>query len=184
MHCYIILSSGKISCKFRVLYQYIVKCSLVLKCHNANIWCSKLLKECWVGYSALSTDGAFPAQSQCWSRRCRYLRCSSASSSTRGRCSRNRSVTLRPILLANVQKCLCLAWVARSDWTRFSQCMWCIFQDGLPCHVSDENIKASLLMYFSYFVLFCKFFYDSYMSKMKDARAAKLAAASKSGEWG
>lgn len=42
--------------------------------------------------------------------------------------------------------------------------------------MSDENIKASLLMYASYFVLFCKFFYDSYMSKMKDARAARLAA--------
>jgi len=45
-------------------------------------------------------------------------------------------------------------------------------QNGLPCHVSDENIKASLLMYASYFVLFCKFFYDTYMSKMKNARSA------------
>ena len=45
------------------------------------------------------------------------------------------------------------------------------FQNGLPCHVSDENIKASLLMYASYFVLFCKFFYDTYMSKMKNARS-------------
>jgi len=44
-------------------------------------------------------------------------------------------------------------------------------QNGLPCHVSDENIKASLLMYASYFVLFCKFFYDTYMSKMKNARS-------------
>lgn len=49
-------------------------------------------------------------------------------------------------------------------------------QNGLPCHVSDENIKASLLMYASYFVLFCKFFFDSYMSKRRDARAARLAA--------
>ena len=46
------------------------------------------------------------------------------------------------------------------------------FQNGLPCHVSDENIKASLLMYASYFVLFCKFFYDTYMSKMKSAKSA------------
>ena len=38
--------------------------------------------------------------------------------------------------------------------------------------MSDENIKASLLMYASYFVLFCKFFYDTYMSKMKNARSA------------
>ena len=52
------------------------------------------------------------------------------------------------------------------------------FQNGLPCHVSDENIKASLLMYASYFVLFYKFFYDSYMAKMKDARAARLAVSS------
>ena len=56
------------------------------------------------------------------------------------------------------------------------------FQNGLPCHVSDENIKASLLMYASYFVLFCKFFFDSYMSKRRDARAARLAA-SAPGEW-
>ena len=53
-----------------------------------------------------------------------------------------------------------------------------VLQNGLPCHVSDENIKASLLMYASYFVLFCKFFYNSYMAKMKDARAARLAVSS------
>ena len=43
--------------------------------------------------------------------------------------------------------------------------------------MSDDNIKASLVMYGSYFVLFCKFFYDSYVGK----RNAKFAAAS-SGE--
>ena len=52
-----------------------------------------------------------------------------------------------------------------------------LIQNGLPCLVSDDNIKASLVMYGSYFVLFCKFFYDSYVAK----RNAKFASAS-SGE--
>jgi len=54
--------------------------------------------------------------------------------------------------------------------------MWTLQQkqNGLPCLVSDDNIKASLVMYGSYFVLFCKFFYDSYVAK----RNAKFASAS------
>jgi hypothetical protein len=36
---------------------------------------------------------------------------------------------------------------------------------GLECHVSDRNIKLSLLMYFSYFVLFARFFYNAYLSQ-------------------
>lgn len=35
-------------------------------------------------------------------------------------------------------------------------------QDGLECQVSDTNVKLSLLMYISYFVLFARFFYNAY----------------------
>lgn len=34
--------------------------------------------------------------------------------------------------------------------------------EGKPCQVSSLNIKLSFLMYFSYFVLFIHFFYNSY----------------------
>ncbi len=47
-----------------------------------------------------------------------------------------------------------------------------IKSSGLECNVSDQNIKFSLLMYASYFVLFGHFFYNAYMkegsSKKKD----------------
>src|SRR5581483_2922808 len=36
---------------------------------------------------------------------------------------------------------------------------------GEKCDVSDENIQLSLLMYSSYFVLFVRFFYNSYIGK-------------------
>ncbi|GAB6020855.1 hypothetical protein CHUAL_003505 [Chamberlinius hualienensis] len=42
---------------------------------------------------------------------------------------------------------------------------------GEQCHVTDENIKISLLMYFSYFVLFSHFFYNAYLHR-KAARAS------------
>lgn len=38
-------------------------------------------------------------------------------------------------------------------------------QNGEACHVSEQNIKLSLLMYFSYFVLFARFFYKAYVDK-------------------
>lgn len=31
------------------------------------------------------------------------------------------------------------------------------------CHISDFNIKLSMTMYFSYFVLFARFFYKAYL---------------------
>lgn len=40
-------------------------------------------------------------------------------------------------------------------------------EDGLECHVSDKNIKLSLLMYTSYFVLFARFFYNAYFGEQK-----------------
>ena len=35
-------------------------------------------------------------------------------------------------------------------------------ENGMDCQVSDTNIKISLLMYTSYFVLFARFFYNAY----------------------
>jgi len=37
-------------------------------------------------------------------------------------------------------------------------------QDGVDCRVSDNNLKLSLIMYTSYFVLFARFFYNAYVS--------------------
>ena len=38
-------------------------------------------------------------------------------------------------------------------------------QNGKQCNVSDTNLKLSLLMYCSYFVLFARFFYNAYFVK-------------------
>merc|ERR1719427_2378378 len=40
-------------------------------------------------------------------------------------------------------------------------------EDGMECQVSDTNIKLSLLMYISYFVLFARFFYNAYFQDKK-----------------
>lgn len=42
-------------------------------------------------------------------------------------------------------------------------------QSGLDCQVSDQNIKFSLLMYTSYFVLFGRFFYLAYLKPKQAA---------------
>jgi hypothetical protein len=47
---------------------------------------------------------------------------------------------------------------------------------GEPCGVSDENIRMSFLMYFSYFLLFFKFFYTAYISPPKNKRHAVKGA--------
>lgn len=45
------------------------------------------------------------------------------------------------------------------------------------CHISPLNIKLSIAMYFSYFVLFARFFYKSYLSSTASrAKHAKLSA--------
>lgn len=41
--------------------------------------------------------------------------------------------------------------------------------DRQPCHVSSTNIKLSIAMYFSYFILFARFFYKAYMSQTKQS---------------
>merc|ERR1740131_922874 len=45
-------------------------------------------------------------------------------------------------------------------------------QNGLQCGVSDTNLKLSLLMYCSYFVLFARFFYNAYVNKCQQKLAA------------
>jgi len=44
--------------------------------------------------------------------------------------------------------------------------------DGRECQVSYENIKISLLMYASYFVLFAHFFYNAYLAGGKKSDAS------------
>jgi len=44
-------------------------------------------------------------------------------------------------------------------------------QNGMQCGVSDTNLKLSLLMYTSYFVLFARFFYNAYVSKGSTEKA-------------
>lgn len=56
---------------------------------------------------------------------------------------------------------------------------------GRSCHISPMNIKLSIAMYFSYFVLFAQFFYGTYLSanarkgkKQRRAGVVPTAAAS------
>merc|ERR1712076_130892 len=63
-------------------------------------------------------------------------------------------------LLQMVVGCLVNIWVIQ------------IKSAGQECHTSDRNIKLSLLMYFSYFVLFGRFFYNAYL-RNKEEKAAK-----------
>jgi hypothetical protein len=49
-------------------------------------------------------------------------------------------------------------------------------QEGRPCSVTYENLAASFFMYFTYFLLFVKFFYDAYVGKHAKFAAAKLAS--------
>ena len=46
-------------------------------------------------------------------------------------------------------------------------------QDGQECQVSDTNIKLSLLMYISYFVLFARFFYNAYLKPKSSEKTQK-----------
>lgn len=39
------------------------------------------------------------------------------------------------------------------------------------CHISDFNIKLSMAMYFSYFVLFARFFYKAYLGPKTGKKA-------------
>ena len=42
---------------------------------------------------------------------------------------------------------------------------WQYKQNGEQCQVSDENLKVSLIMYGTYFILFAQFFLGSYIVK-------------------
>jgi len=47
-----------------------------------------------------------------------------------------------------------------------------VLQRGEPCRVNMDNIRYSVLMYFSYFLLFAQFFYTAYMRKSSYRKAA------------
>lgn len=47
-------------------------------------------------------------------------------------------------------------------------------QNGIACDVSDRNINLCLIMYSSYFILFARFFYKSYLKKPYAAENDKL----------
>lgn len=45
-----------------------------------------------------------------------------------------------------------------------------LLQSGAECHISEMNVKLSMAMYFSYFVLFARFFYKAYLSGDKNRK--------------
>lgn len=45
-----------------------------------------------------------------------------------------------------------------------------LLQNQAECHITPFNIKLSIAMYFSYFVLFARFFYKAYMSGEKKSK--------------
>jgi elongation of very long chain fatty acids protein 6 len=48
-----------------------------------------------------------------------------------------------------------------------------VYKRGDTCHISDDNIKYSILMYASYFMLFAHFFYNAYMAPKKQVSERK-----------
>ena len=51
-------------------------------------------------------------------------------------------------------------------------CHTCVL--GMKCGVSETNLKLSLLMYSSYFVLFARFFYNTYMQHRLQAGKSEM----------
>ncbi|XP_015519907.1 very long chain fatty acid elongase 6 [Neodiprion pinetum] len=49
------------------------------------------------------------------------------------------------------------------------------------CHISRVNIKLSLMMYFSYFVLFARFFHKAYLGGKSSSKSGKKAYANGNG---
>ena len=49
---------------------------------------------------------------------------------------------------------------------------------GMKCGVSETNLKMSLVMYSSYFVLFARFFYNTYFSSGTGGKGEKCKASS------
>ena len=52
-----------------------------------------------------------------------------------------------------------------------------LYNSGMKCGVSETNLKMSLLMYSSYFVLFARFFYNTYVGS-KAGKNGKSKASS------
>ena len=52
-----------------------------------------------------------------------------------------------------------------------------LYHSGMKCGVSETNLKMSLLMYSSYFVLFARFFYNTYVGS-KAGKNGKSKASS------
>ena len=46
-------------------------------------------------------------------------------------------------------------------------------KSGQACHISSFNIKLSIAMYFSYFVLFARFFQKAYLSSGKKSKGSE-----------
>lgn len=51
----------------------------------------------------------------------------------------------------------------------------------VECHISRVNIRFSLAMYFSYFVLFARFFHKAYLGKSKSDKSSKKLYANGTG---
>jgi len=51
------------------------------------------------------------------------------------------------------------------------------YEPTYACHISDDNIKWSFLMYLSYFALFANFFLNAYVFKTKAAKTSGVATA-------
>jgi elongation of very long chain fatty acids protein 6 len=63
-------------------------------------------------------------------------------------------------------------------WVNFQA--WQYKSNGDMCQVTDENLQVSLMMYFTYFLLFGHFFLGSYIFKSK--RSSKSNEATKDTE--
>ncbi|XP_044751766.1 elongation of very long chain fatty acids protein 6-like [Coccinella septempunctata] len=48
-----------------------------------------------------------------------------------------------------------------------------LLQSGAACNITPLNLKLSITMYLSYFVLFARFFYKAYLSSGKDRKKVK-----------
>ena len=67
---------------------------------------------------------------------------------------------------------------SKGDWTERLSFFLQLKQNGEECNVSEQNIKLSLLMYFSYFVLFARFFYKAYVDQRGPRKAIGATPAS------
>lgn len=52
-------------------------------------------------------------------------------------------------------------------------------KSGQACHISSFNIKLSIAMYFSYFVLFARFFQKAYLSSDRKLKGRERISANR-----